>query len=458
MTAVRILFLFILTGGWLVACSSEEAAHDDHDHDANHAHDAQATPTNRIDIPATVRQNLGITFVPVERRRVASTIRVPGAFELRPLARHEYRMVLPGEVELKVDQYQRVEASDLLYRFRSPQWPELQHEIISGEQAIASAQAEIAVAESKIEESKVRVKTLRDRLESLAEAQVRRADLEAEADQIEASIRRQQAELTLARTKLDNAERTREHALHRAAAATGLDDGELDEMTERNGETVPAYQLIDWVDVRATRPGVVEQLTLTDGAYAEASAMVMSTVDLSLVRFHAEALQADLSKLSKLGRARIVPPGDADESEQAIDAEVSIGLEANPRQRTVALLATPLEHRDWARPGVSAFLEASTESTDGPALAIPRAAIVKDGIVHVFFRRDPKDPNKAIRVEADMGISDGRWVVINSGLSLQDEVVLDGAYELKLASQQSGTQQKGGHFHADGTFHSTDDH
>ena len=31
--------------------------------------------------------------------------------------------------------------------------------------------------------------------------------------------------------------------------------------------------------------------------------------------------------------------------------------------------------------------------------------------------------------------------------------MLDGAYELKLASQQSGATQKGGHFHADGTFH-----
>jgi hypothetical protein len=34
-----------------------------------------------------------------------------------------------------------------------------------------------------------------------------------------------------------------------------------------------------------------------------------------------------------------------------------------------------------------------------------------------------------------------------------DEVVLAGAYELKLATQQAGTTQAGGHFHADGSFH-----
>jgi hypothetical protein len=32
-------------------------------------------------------------------------------------------------------------------------------------------------------------------------------------------------------------------------------------------------------------------------------------------------------------------------------------------------------------------------------------------------------------------------------------VVLDGAYELKLARSRAALPQKGGHFHADGSFH-----
>jgi len=59
-------------------------------------------------------------------------------------------------------------------------------------------------------------------------------------------------------------------------------------------------------------------------------------------------------------------------------------------------------------------------------------------------------------VEADMGPGDGRWVAILSGLMPNDEVVLDGAYELKLASQLSGASRRGGHIHADGTFHAGD--
>ena len=86
-------------------------------------------PTNRVDIPASVRSNLGITFAKVERRDVANTIRVPGSFELQPLARHEYRLMLPGHVEFEVDQFDKVEVGTPLYRFRSPQWLELQSRV-----------------------------------------------------------------------------------------------------------------------------------------------------------------------------------------------------------------------------------------------------------------------------------------------------------------------------------------
>ena len=416
--------------------------------------EAAAAPTNRIDIPATVRSNLGITFAKVERRRVDSTIRVPGAFELQPLARHEYRLSLPGTVHLAVDQYQKVEPGDLLYRFRSPQWPEIQHEIIVGEQEIQSALAEIQVAQARIDEADRRLVIMRERLSSLTGADIRNADLEGQAAEMEASLPRLRAELRLAETRLANGERTREHALHRASAASGISEEILSAEVQHQGRTELAYRTIDWIEVRATEPGVVETLAITDGSFADAPSLVLSTVDPSKVRFRAMALQSDLGRLGETSGGRIVPPSTPGIAlTDGVDASVSIGLEAHPEQRTVTLLATPAETRVWMRPGFSAFLEVVAESSGGPALAIPRAAIVKDGITHVFFRRDPQDPNKAIRVEADMGVDDGRWVAINSGITLNDEIVLNGAYELKLASQQSGVAQKGGHFHADGTFH-----
>ncbi len=416
--------------------------------------EAAPAETNRIDIPATVRSNLGITFASVERRYVESTIRVPGAFELQPLARHEYRMTLSGQVRLEVDQYEQVEPGDVLYRFRSPRWPELQHEVIMGEQDIETALADIEVAQARITESEHRLVLARERLSSLSNAEIRNAELEAQAAEIEASLPRLRAELRQAETKLANAHRTREHALHRASAATGIGESRLAEETEHGGQTLPTYRTIDWIEVRATEAGVVQTLAVTNGSFAEAPSLVVSTIDPSKVRFRAMALQADLVRLGNAKNARIVPPTTPGiPINDGVDSSFAIGLEAHPEQRTITLVATPTESRAWIRPGMSAFLEVVAETTGGPALAIPRSAIVKDGITHVFFRRDPKDPNKAIRVEADMGVDDGRWVAIKSGLSLNDEVVLDGAYELKLASMQSGTSQKGGHFHADGAFH-----
>ena len=64
-------------------------------------------------------------------------------------------------------------------------------------------------------------------------------------------------------------------------------------------------------------------------------------------------------------------------------------------------------------------------------------------------------PDAVIRTIADLGPSDGRWVTLYSCLAEGDEVVVDGVYQLKLAT--SGQTIEAGHFHSDGTFHEGDD-
>ena len=447
-----------LTVAALLACLACAPAHeDDHGHEGPPAA-AAAQPTDTVSIPPTVRRNLGITFARVEVREVERTLRVPGAFELQPLARHEYRMALPGRVRMAVDQYDRVEPGQVLFRYQSPAWPELLHEIVVGEQEMETARVRIVFQRAKLDEARRKLELARERIAALARADFKKADLEVEAGELEASLPRLEAELLLAETELGNARRTHEHALHRAAAAAGIEERELEAMVEVDGEPVPAYRTIDWVEVRALEPGVVEALAVTDGAFVEPPATVLSTVDPDRIRFRALALQADLPKLSETETARIVPPHtDGLAIDDAIEADLTIGLEAHPRERTLTLLATPRSGAPWIRPGVSAFLEVVVDASGGPSLAVPRSAVVRHGLVHVFFRRDPDDPDKAIRVEADMGVSDGRWIALGSGVRRGDEVVLHGAYELKLALQQAGGGAPAGHTHADGSFH-TDDH
>ena len=392
-------------------------------------------PTNRIDIPPTVRSNLGITFAKVGRRHVADTLRVPGSFELRPLAKHQYRLLLPGHIRFEIDQFADVKPGTLLYRFQSTQWLELQSRI---DQAVAAFDR----AQSKKD-------ALTDRLEALTRADFKRADLESEAAVLQAELSGHRAELDAALTTA-----TRILNTHGEPKETPLVPTQLLAPITIDGQTIPRYRTIDWIEVRAIEPGIVQSLAITDGGFAEENSLVLTTIDPAQVRFRALALQSDLAQISQATAATIVPHqsrgGDLND---AIPAELILGLDADPAQRTIPLYANPLEPRPWSRPGVSAFLEITTATTGGPVLAIPRSAVVRDGIVHVFFKRDPLDPNKAIRIEADLGIDDGRWIEIKSDLGPNDEVVLQGAYELKLATSQSGINQKGGHFHADGTYH-----
>ena len=109
--------------------------------------------TNRIDVPEPVRQNLGVTFVKVERRRVAATLRVPGRFEWLPSARREYRTILPARVTLLVGQYEKVEPNQLIAKLDSPEWRRIQHEAVEAEGEIKVAGAAIEVADAVLAEN-----------------------------------------------------------------------------------------------------------------------------------------------------------------------------------------------------------------------------------------------------------------------------------------------------------------
>ena len=404
--------LFLL----LVGCEGPSEA----EHEAHHDEHEGETPTNRVEIPALVRSNLGISFAKVERREVATTIRVPGSFELQPRASQEFRAMLSGTVEFRVGQFDVASEGAVLYRIRTTEGLQLK--------------ANIELAQAALLETRAKAVSTSERLRKLQAAGFKRAELEAEVNALTAEVSRQEAELRLAQK-----------------AASQF---ESFQSSSAPGESSPPRSNEDWIEVRATRAAMVQSLAVTNGAFVSEGDLLLTTIDPGMIRFRAKALQSDLPLFQQDQMVRIVPPQARGASlNESLEARLILGLASDPASRTTTIYAIPKETAPWAKAGVSAFLEVATESTEGVVLAIPRSAVVKDGITHVFFQRDPLDPNKAIRVEADLGVDDGRWVEVKSGLGPQDEVVLDGAYELKLATSQSSTNQKGGHFHADGTFH-----
>ncbi|MBI5850353.1 MAG: HlyD family efflux transporter periplasmic adaptor subunit [Planctomycetes bacterium] len=429
----------------------------------------ETQPTNRIDVPEIVRRNLGIAFVTVERRRVGQTLRVPGHFELLPSARHEHRVPVAGRVEVLVQPLQAVATGDLLFRIDSPTWRQVQRELGELSASMRATEARFAsmqplVAAHRVHEESLkeavavieaRVASLRatqasvgGQAEELATAQIQlaqtRADL-AEAAEKEAGttalVAELQANLQASRDRFD---------LALAAAATLVSTTPA-QLTAAPANALPPWRTITAIEVRATAAGIADKLPVATGVWVETGELVLTVSDLGQVRFRARGLQSDLPRLREGLRARIVLPQGQTEVTQGLDGRLALGVEADPAQRTIDLFVQPSANAPWARPGVAGFLEIELRDDSPAELAIPSSAVLQDGLEKVFFRRDPADPDTVIRVAADLGVDDGRWVEVKSGIKDGDQVVLGGAYELMLAS--SGSAAKGGHFHSDGTFH-----
>lgn len=434
---------------------------------------AAAAPSNRVDIPAQVRRNLGITFAKVENRAVSRTLRVPGQFELMPTARREYRMAMQGKVEVLIDQYQAAEIGTPLYRLDSPRWRELQGQLVEARAAMRLAKASadnlpsLMLAherhhkelEKAIELWDERIRQLEElraagtgRIDDLVQAKASRAAVSGDFAQTlekEAELRAKGIELP---AQLESAQARFALLLSSAAAMTGLTAEQL--TAETGGQ--PEWRKISKIEVRALAPGVIESLHATNGAWLDENAPVATIVQPHLIRFRARALQSDLGRLENGLKANIVPPvGGTLQAADPMIGVITLAPTADGDQRTIELLVTPAMIKPWARAGVSGFMEVTVAGDDRQELAIPLSCIARDGTQFIIFRRDPKNPDKAIRMEADAGMDDGRWIVIKSGVKQGDEIVSDGVYQLMVAT--SGSITKGGHFHPDGSFHEGED-
>jgi hypothetical protein len=496
--------LLILAGALIAlsACSPEAEGGAD-----AHEETAAAAPTNRIDIPTAVVRNLGITFATVEKRRVAQTLRLPGAFEAPPEAQRQYRAPVGGRVTWAVNQYDTVEAGAEIARIASHQWGEMQRELDALQADIVdlTAQHTQAAAESAAEQLavkayprridayapqlaaleqhgqrlgaardqwKARVAELEDliakgggRATELAEARAELASAESaisEEQEKRAELERAKSDLALdhelatarlevlkaaesaALSRKQAAERSFKLKLAGAATHLGLKPSALSD---------DAWRALTHVPVYADAPGIVLDLHVLADEIAEPGEALCHIMDPSRVRFRARGMQADIGKLKNGLAASVAPPaGGTLESAAPATGTIILAPLAEAESRLVDVLMTPQQAPQWARPGVTAELEVVWSTTAEPELSVPNRAIVQDGLNKVIFHRDPADSTKVIRVEALLGPSDGRWTVVyGGGLGAGHKVVLDGVYELKLTG--AGKAMGEGHFHADGTFH-----
>lgn len=429
----------------LAGCKRQPAAKDDHNHS-----EAAAAPTNRIDIPPAVRRNLSMTFARVESRNVERTLRVPGKFELLPDARREYRAPIAGRVELLVSQYQSVDKGTPLYRLESSDWLQLHTQLDSARTLVASMtplRESHRVHERSLAE---KVKVWEERLKQLEALRTAGGGSASQWTDAQATLIATQAELA------DVMEKDAE-----LMAAQSRAESELRALEARRDMLLSGARCTDTTTapsplvVCAVAPGIIDTLDITQGSLATENAPIITIVQPDQLRFRARVMQSDLGQLRDGLPVRIVSAhGGSQAQPEPIGGTLHLSPQARAEDRTLDLIVTPTQPatqpNSWARAGIAAQLEITLEGGT-PTLAIPLAAVVRDGVTPIIFRRDPKNPDQAIRLEADLGPSDGRWVVIQSGVKEGDEIVLGGNYQLMLATGVSAP--KGGHFHPDGTFH-----
>jgi multidrug efflux pump subunit AcrA (membrane-fusion protein) len=273
--------------------------------------------------------------------------------------------------------------------------------------------------------------------------------LEADAAALNSSLLRLQAEIDAASAAHDEAH---EHYLSRLNTLSSLASLSVEELLAPDKTGRAAWHAITALEVRAKEAGIVEQLSVNQGAWLEANTHTVTVLDPTALRFQGKAPQSDLLLLRDGMPCRIVPPQDGGaEAREGINGVMQIGLTAHDEDRTIPLFVKPDAAAPWARAGVTAYLEIPKEESP-EELAIPSGSLVQEGLDTIFFRRDPKEADRVLPVKADLGPSDGRWVVVRSGVKEGDEVVLDGAYALKLAGGANKAPE-GYHYHADGQLH-----
>jgi len=458
---IRLLLLAILA---LQGCGDSRPETADTFSDSAHTE----TPTNRVAIPSAVRANLGITFATVERRKIQDTLRAPGKFEYLPSAKREYRTMLSGKIELLVHQFEKVDQGTPLYRIDSPQWREMQQTIAGYVSTVQQLEAKMEMfhplflAHDQHEYSiKINVDMWEERIKKLEAIQAAGGGSLREFTSARAAYATARAELADLREKDAQLDASYAETVAALRAAKATVEIALESAASMLDIHIPDdnphwWREISSVEVAATTRGIVELLNVTNGSWADSQTNVLTVVQPDKLRFHASGLQSDLGVLRDGLQVNIVPPtptsaGNAVELQNTMHGTLQLGLNGDANDRTIDLYVTPDSLSSWARPGVTAQLEIITDSTRSPELSIPLSAVQQDGLTQIIFRRSPDNPNEAIRMEADLGLDDGRWVAILSGLADGDEVVLDGVFQLMLAT--SGSIQKGGHFHSDGTYH-----
>ena len=195
------------------------------------------------------------------------------------------------------------------------------------------------------------------------------------------------------------------------------------------------------IGITAPIDGVIDRVLAAPGARVTPDEPILSVINSAAAYIQAHVPEIRISEIDpKLG-GRFIPSRQA--SAPLPIKFIAIGQEIDPATRTVPLTFAFESNNQRIPIGSFGTLEiGSKQAVD--ALAIPVAAIVEeDGIPIVFVQVSGETYQKR---DVTLGVRDGPWIEIKSGVTEGERVAAEGAYPI-LLSTKSGAIPAHGHAH-----------
>lgn len=198
------------------------------------------------------------------------------------------------------------------------------------------------------------------------------------------------------------------------------------------------------IAVNAIADGIVTELAVAEGGTVEKGGTVVGLVNPQDLCFKAQVPPSDRLRLSN------GLPVDID----GLKGRLELGT-VNPSEVRVSFAKPDPRWR------VGDLAKATCAITSGkkPSLVVPSEAVVRVGVTPTVFVKAEDEYDHFIAFAVEVGRQAGGWTEILNFPDEDEEVVVRGQYELKLALSESlgDGGKKSAHFHADGMVHEGED-
>lgn len=189
------------------------------------------------------------------------------------------------------------------------------------------------------------------------------------------------------------------------------------------------------IKITAPSGGFVKECNVKDGDYVEVGQPLMTIAQNRNLYLRAEVAERDYLSVGKIVSAKFRPSySDNIYDISVLDGRlVSAGTSATATSPFIPVTFEFI-NTGGVMPGCYAEIYLITGSRDN-VISVPVSALVEEqGIFSVFIREDDIHYRKQ---EVTTGDSDGEYIEIKSGLNAGDNVVAEGAIQVKLASVAS---------------------